>query len=53
MLINCKNCTRMLPNKKKREDLRRSADAVGKTKLSFKKEKSRIEEVPLKFSFKN
>ena len=40
----------MPTNKRKREDLRRSANAVGQTKLSFKKQKSSVsgaEEVSL------
>ena len=32
----------MPTNKRKREDLRRSANAVGQTKLSFKKQKSSV-----------
>ena len=35
----------MIPtNKRDREDLQRSADAVGQTKLSFKKQKSSVSE---------
>ena len=34
----------MPTNKRKREDLRRSANAVGQTKLSFKKQKPSVSE---------
>ena len=34
----------MPTNKRKRKDLRRSANAVGQTKLSFKKQKSSVSE---------